>query len=49
MLPGWHRSLGARVEHDVASAVGLTIYYSVDDVPHAEGHVPAPKAKRVAA
>ena len=48
MLPGWHRSLGARVEHDVASAIGLPIFHGVDDVPPVEGHGPAPKAKRLA-
>ena len=48
MLPGWHRSLGARVEHDVASAIGLPIFYGVESVPHAEG-VPAPRARKVAA
>ena len=29
MLPGWESSIGARLEHSVASHCGMTIYYSV--------------------
>ncbi len=41
MLEPWTQSHGARVEHDVAVAIGLKVYYSVDDVPSlARSHAP---------
>ena len=29
MLDGWHKSHGARIEHDLASYLGLTVMYEV--------------------
>lgn len=45
MLPGWSRSRGARVEHDVAKVLNLDVYYAgQDEMPAAPvmvGMVPA--------
>jgi len=37
MLPGWEESEGARVEHEAAQRLKLTIYYSLDEVSHTGG------------
>lgn len=31
MLPGWEKSRGATLEHHVATALGMTIFYATDD------------------
>lgn len=34
MIPGWEKSLGARAEHALATAIGLPIIYlAIDDDP----------------
>lgn len=35
MLPGWQGSRGATIERLVAKACGLTVWYSVEDLLHA--------------
>lgn len=33
MLPGWERSEGSRLEYQRATALGLPVYLSVEEVP----------------
>ncbi len=33
MLDNWKSSKGARIEHQVATEYGLTIYYDIDEIP----------------
>jgi hypothetical protein len=52
LLPGWEQSKGCRVEHTLATALGLTFLYlpaqTARTVPHPSAHVPIAVAKELA-